>query len=38
LTRYKSAVQKFFPVQPEADDDAFAKIAQDYPAFELIPA
>ena len=38
LTRYKSAVQKFFPVQPEADVDAFAKIAQDYPAFELIPA
>ena len=38
LTRYKSAVQKFFPVQPDAGIDAFAKIAEDYPAFELIPA
>jgi len=38
LTRYKSAVQKFFPVQPEARIDAFAKIAEGYPAFELIPA
>ena len=38
LVRYKSAVQKFFPVQPDAGIDAFAKIAEDYPAFELIPA
>lgn len=38
LTRYKSAVQKFFPIQPDASIDAFGKIAQDYPAFELIPA
>jgi deazaflavin-dependent oxidoreductase (nitroreductase family) len=38
LTRYRSAVQKFFPVQPDATIEAFAKIAQDYPAFELIPA
>ena len=37
LTRYKSAVQKFFPLQPDAGVDAFAKIAQSYPAFELIP-
>jgi deazaflavin-dependent oxidoreductase (nitroreductase family) len=38
LTRYKSAVQRFFPVQPDASLDAFAKIAENYPAFELIPA
>src|SRR5262250_1979792 len=38
LTRYKSAVQKFFPIQPDAGIDAFAKIAEDYPAFELIAA
>src|SRR5215475_219900 len=38
LTRYKSAVQKFFPIQPDGGIDAFAKIAEGYPAFELIPA
>lgn len=38
LTRYKSAVQRFFPIQPDASVDAFAKIAENYPAFELIPA
>ena len=38
LTRYKSAVQKFFPIQPDASMDAFAKIAENYPAFELIPS
>ena len=38
LVRYKSAVQRFFPVQPDAGIDAFAKIAKDYPAFELIAA
>ena len=38
LTRYKGAVQKFFPVQPDANLDAFAKIEHDYPAFELIQA
>lgn len=38
LTRYKSAVQKFFPIQPDASVDAFATIAENYPAFELIPA
>jgi deazaflavin-dependent oxidoreductase (nitroreductase family) len=38
LTRYKSAVQKFFPVSPDAGIEAFQKIAQQYPAYELIPA
>jgi hypothetical protein len=38
LTNYKSAVQRFFPVQPNATLEAFAQIAGDYPAFELTPA
>ena len=35
LTNYKSAVQKFFPVLPNAPLDEFAKIAAGYPVFEL---
>lgn len=35
LNRYKSAVGKFFPVKPEAPVEEFAKIAGEYPAFEL---
>ena len=38
LTHYRSAVQRFFPVEPNATLEAFAQIAADYPAFELIPA
>ena len=38
LTNYKSAVQKFFPIQPNATLEEFAKIAAGYPAFELIAA
>lgn len=38
LKRYTSAVQKFFPVTPDATLEAFATIAEGYPAFELIPA
>ena len=38
LTNYKGAVQRFFPVQPDARLEAFAQIAAGYPAFELIPA
>lgn len=38
LSRYRSAVQKFFPIPPDANIEAFANIAQEYPAFELIPA
>jgi deazaflavin-dependent oxidoreductase (nitroreductase family) len=36
LSRYKSAVGKFFPVKPEAPLEEFGKIAAEYPAFELI--
>jgi hypothetical protein len=38
LTNYKEAVQRFFPIPPDARLDAFAEIAAGYPAFELIPA
>jgi deazaflavin-dependent oxidoreductase (nitroreductase family) len=38
LARYRSAVQRFFPVRPDAPLEAFEKIAAGYPAFELIPA
>jgi len=37
LSSYKGAVQRFFPVSPDASLEAFAQIAGDYPAFELIP-
>jgi deazaflavin-dependent oxidoreductase (nitroreductase family) len=35
LTNYKSAVQKFFPIPPDAPLEEFAKIAAGYPVFEL---
>jgi deazaflavin-dependent oxidoreductase (nitroreductase family) len=35
LTRYRVAVQKFFPVAPDSPVEAFAEIAVDYPGFEL---
>lgn len=38
LTNYKSAVQKFFPIFPEAPLEEFAKIAAGYPVFELTAA
>jgi hypothetical protein len=38
LTNYKSAVQKFFPIRPDAPVEEFAKIAGGYPVFELKPA
>ena len=38
LTNYKSAVQKFFPIPPDAPLDEFAKIAAGYPVFELMAA
>jgi deazaflavin-dependent oxidoreductase (nitroreductase family) len=37
LTNYKSAVQKFFPIQPDAALEEFARIEAGYPAFELLP-
>ena len=38
LSSYKGAVQRFFPVRPDATLEAFAAIAAGYPVFELIPA
>lgn len=38
LTNYKSAVRKFFPIPPDAPLEEFAKIAAEYPVFELIAA
>jgi len=38
LARYRSAVQRFFPVRPDAPLEAFEKIAAGYPAFELTSA
>lgn len=38
LTNYKRAVQKFFPVSPDAPVEEFAKIAGGYPVFELMAA
>jgi deazaflavin-dependent oxidoreductase (nitroreductase family) len=37
LSNYKGAVQRFFPVKPDAPMEEFAKIAAGYPAFELLP-
>jgi len=37
LTRYGSMVQRFFPVRPDAQLEAFSQIADGYPTFELIP-
>jgi deazaflavin-dependent oxidoreductase (nitroreductase family) len=36
LTHYCGAVQRFFPMPPDAPLEAFANIAAGYPAFELI--
>jgi deazaflavin-dependent oxidoreductase (nitroreductase family) len=38
LISYKSVVQKFFPIPPDAPPEEFAKIAAGYPVFELSPA
>jgi len=38
LTNYKSAVQKFFPIPPDASLEEFARIAMGYPVFELTHA
>jgi deazaflavin-dependent oxidoreductase (nitroreductase family) len=38
LTKYKSAVRKFFPIAPGAPIEDFAKIAAGYPVFELLPS
>lgn len=38
LSNYKAAVQRFFPIEPDAPLEAFAQIAAGYPAFELLAA
>jgi deazaflavin-dependent oxidoreductase (nitroreductase family) len=38
LERYKSAVQRYFPVPAGSPDAAFRDIASNYPVFELLPA
>jgi deazaflavin-dependent oxidoreductase (nitroreductase family) len=38
LRNYKSAVQRFFPIKPDAPTEEFARIAAGYPVFELSPA
>lgn len=35
LSHYKTAVQRFFPVEPDAPLEDFARIAPGYPVFEL---
>jgi deazaflavin-dependent oxidoreductase (nitroreductase family) len=35
LTNYKRAVQRFFPLSPDAPAEEFVKIAPGYPVFEL---
>lgn len=37
LEKYKSAVQRFFPVPAGSAAESFRAIAQNYPVFELIP-
>jgi deazaflavin-dependent oxidoreductase (nitroreductase family) len=36
LDRFKTEVQRYFPVRAGSDAQAFAGIASDYPAFELV--
>ncbi|HYR43469.1 MAG TPA: hypothetical protein VER98_10625, partial [Terriglobia bacterium] len=36
LNRYKTTVQRYFPVTARAPVEAFARIAPQYPVFELV--
>ena len=38
LDRYRREVQRYFPVPAGSPAESFTNIAQNYPAFELIPA
>lgn len=38
LDKYKSAVQRYFPVSAGSPAAAFQDIASNYPVFELVPA
>jgi len=35
LNRYKTTVQRYFPIQADAPLEAFSKVAANYPVFEL---
>lgn len=37
LTSYKGTVGRFFPIPPDSPLEAFAEIANGYPAFEMTP-
>jgi hypothetical protein len=37
LDTFKREVQSYFPVPAGSPPEAFAKLAENYPAFELIP-
>jgi deazaflavin-dependent oxidoreductase (nitroreductase family) len=37
LEKYKSAVQRYFPVQAGSPSETFRSIAGNYPVFELLP-
>jgi deazaflavin-dependent oxidoreductase (nitroreductase family) len=38
LDRFKKEVQRYFPVPAGSPPQAFAEVAESYPAFELLPA
>ena len=38
LASYKTAVQRFFPIQPDSTLQSFSEIASGYPVFELVGA
>ena len=37
VDRFKSTVQRYFPVPAGSDPETFAKLAGYYPVFELVP-
>lgn len=37
LDSFKTTVQRYFPVAAGSPSEAFAKVAEDYPVFELVP-
>jgi|SRR5581483_8643409 len=37
LDRFRTTVQRYFPVKAESPAEEFARVAGDYPVFELLP-
>jgi deazaflavin-dependent oxidoreductase (nitroreductase family) len=37
LDRFRTTVQRYFPVLADSPPEAFAKLGQNYPVFELLP-